>query len=66
MPKKTCDICGANMKADCHAHAQYCPLSCEYKEPENPPVNNSLPIGDAYPFLFIVIVIYLFIKRFKQ
>lgn len=62
MPKKTCEYCGANMNADCHAHAQYCPLSCEYKKPENPPINGSLPVGDGLSIMLLLSIIYIAIK----
>jgi hypothetical protein len=61
MPKKTCDICGANMNADCHAHAQWCPYSCEYKKPEQPPIGN-LPIGNGVSILLLLSIIYTIIK----
>ncbi len=57
-----CEICNANMNADCHAHASYCPYSCGYQEDN---VNGNLPVGDSFFAFGMFISIYI-VWKFKR
>jgi hypothetical protein len=54
---KWCEYCGANMRANCHAHARWCPYYCD---DEVTPV----PIGGGIHIMFSFLVIYIVAKKF--
>lgn len=56
-----CEYCGANMRANCHAHASYCPYSCNYE----PPVDDNLPVGNGFFAFGLFLVIYC-VWKFKM
>jgi hypothetical protein len=51
---KFCEYCGANMRADCHAHAKWCPYHCNVK---------AVPIG-GISIILSFLVIYMVVKKF--
>ena len=57
---KWCEYCGANMNANCHAHAKWCPYYCN--EGDDHGGGNSLPIGNGTMILFTFLGIYTIFK----
>ena len=50
-PLSKCEYCGKpNVNANCHAHKDWCPYSCNYQ--------NNVPIEDALLPLSIFIILY--------
>lgn len=45
------------MHANCHAHEDWCPYSCNYQ--------NNLPVGNELLSLSIFIILYTIIKKVK-
>ena len=53
-----CEYCGKpDMNANCHAHKDWCPYSCNHQ--------NNVPIGDVLLPLSIFIILYTIIKKVK-
>ena len=57
-----CSQCGANMNANCHAHARYCSYSCKEKDDEHCNPHNAT-VGEGVMILLIFVVLYFVIKK---
>lgn len=57
-----CSQCGANMNANCHAHARYCSYSCKEKDDEHCNPHNAT-VGEGLVILLIFVVAYFGIKK---
>lgn len=53
-----CEVCGANMNANCHAHASYCPYHCKDDEQQ------CIPVGSGLSSFLLFLSVYI-IWKFK-
>jgi len=59
--KDKCIYCGANMKANCHAHARWCPFYCN-DDVDPIPLNFDI---SSFAFLITLSIVYILIKKYQ-
>lgn len=57
--KNRCEYCGANMNADCHAHAKWCPYHCDDEDCNPVPLDFDI---SAFIFMLSLLGIYSIYK----